>query len=377
MRFVLPNVLATTVPTPQFASAVLQNVGILQPASLPLFQQMMALFANAPGASAAQPIANNSACNALTFQPGVAFNPATTPCFATFNATPSALAKEWIIAFKIDQNIGQNDKLFGRYKIDHGVQPTYLDPINSNFDALSNQPSWDLQLQETHVFSPTKTNEFTAAGSHYVAQFAQDQAKALATFPTAMIFAGDNPLGAPADSGVIGRMEAFPQGRNITQYQFIDNFTWTHGNHGLKFGGNFRRYDVSDHNFFYNNPLTYFDLAQPRMRMAIPVSSLQLMANGLAGQYRRADNAFTNVPVALWGLGVYAMDEWKVKPNLTLTLGHARGAQLQPGLPDQLLCQLQERLVLATQRSRGRERGRCSVHVRHQIQPAPGLPRCG
>src|SRR6202040_1301983 len=39
-----------------------------------------------------------------------------------------------------------------------------------------------------------------------------------------------------------------------------------------------------------------------------------------AGQYRRADNAFTNVPVALWGLGVYAMDEWKVKPNLTVTL---------------------------------------------------------
>ena len=319
LRFVLPNVLATTVPTPQFASAVLQNVGILQPASLPLFQQMMGLFANAPGAASAQPIANNDACNALTFQPGVNFNPATTPCFATFNATPSALAKEWIIAFKIDQNIGQNDKLFGRYKIDHGVQPTYLDPINSNFDALSNQPSWDLQLQETHVFSPTKTNEFTAAGSHYVAQFAQDEAKALGTFPQAMVFGGTNPLGAPASNNIVGRMEAFPQGRNITQYQFIDNFTWSHGNHGLKFGGNFRRYDVSDHNFFYTNPLTYFDLSASDAN-GNPVTALQLMANGLAGQYRRADNAFTNVPVALWGLGVYAMDEWKVKPNLTLTL---------------------------------------------------------
>src|SRR5208283_3104479 len=28
----------------------------------------------------------------------------------------------------------------------------------------------------------------------------------------------------------------------------------------------------------------------------------------------------SNVPVALWGLGIYAMDEWKVKSNLTLTL---------------------------------------------------------
>ena len=71
----------------------------------------------------------------------------------------------------------------------------YLDPINSNFDALSNQPSWDLQLQETHIFSPTKTNEFTAAGSHYVAQFAQNEAKALATFPQSLQFGGNTLLG--------------------------------------------------------------------------------------------------------------------------------------------------------------------------------------
>ena len=44
------------------------------------------------------------------------------------------------------------------------------------------------------------------------------------------------------------------------------------------------------------------------------------MANGLAGQYRQSDNQASNVPIALWGLGVYAQDEWKVKQNLTLTL---------------------------------------------------------
>jgi hypothetical protein len=321
LRFVLPNVIATNVPTPAFANAVLKNVAILQPASLPLFQQMMTLFANAPGAASATPLAPTpgDACSSLTFVgvPGT-FNQ---PCFASFNATPSALAKEWIIAFKIDQNIGQNDKLFGRYKIDHGVQPSYLDPINSNFDALSNQPSWDLQLQETHIFSPTKTNEFTAAGSHYVTQFAQNEAKALATFPQSLQFGGNTILGPQTGTfaDIVGAQFDFPQGRNVTQYQFIDNFTWTHGNHGLKFGGNFRRYDVSDHNFFYNNARTYFSLAASDVN-GNPVSSLQLMADGLAGQYRRADNLASNVPVALWGLGVYGMDEWKVKPNLTLTL---------------------------------------------------------
>jgi hypothetical protein len=321
LRFVLPNTIPTTVPSPAFATAVLNNVAVMQPASLPLYQNMMSLFANAPGAGAAQPIANNAACTGLAL-PG--FNGATQNCFATFNAAPTALAKEWIIAAKVDQNIRQNDKLFVRYKIDHGVQPTYLDPISSNFDALSNQPAWDVQLQETHVFSPTKTNEFTAALSHYDAFFAQNEAKALATFPQSLQFGGDTPLGP--SNGIVGEQFDFPQGRNITQYQFIDNFTWTRGNHGFKFGANFRRYDVSDHNFFYNNSRTYFSLAACSVSSPSPcpagdsVNSLQLFANGLAGQYRKSDNLASNVPVALWGLGVYGMDEWKVKPNLTLTL---------------------------------------------------------
>ncbi len=129
---------------------------------------------------------------------------------------------------------------------------------------------------------------------------------------------GETPRWARTN-GIVGEQFAFPQGRNITQYQFIDNFTWTHGNHSLKFGANFRRYDVSDHNFFYNNSRTYFDLAAQDAN-GNPVTSLQLFADGLAGQYRKSDNLASNVPVALWGLGVYAMDEWKVKPNLTLTL---------------------------------------------------------
>jgi Carboxypeptidase regulatory-like domain/TonB-dependent Receptor Plug Domain len=319
LRFLLPNVIPFTIPTTTFATAVLNNVGTLQPAELPLYTKMMNLFANAPGAANAQPIPNapGGPCTGLVL-PG--FDGTTQDCFAVFNATPSALGKEFIVAFKIDQNIGQNDRVFFRYKLDHGVQPTLLDPLSPAFDALSTQPAWDAQAQETHVFSPTKTNEFTAATSHYVAQFQQNEAAALAAFPMGMIFGGTNPLG-PA----FGFQWDFPQGRNITQYQFIDNFTWTHGNHGLKFGANFRRYDVSDHNFFWNNGAAYFDLGACKVNespclKADSINALQMFANGIAGQYRQSANIASNVPVALWGLGVYGMDTWKVKPNLTLTL---------------------------------------------------------
>jgi Carboxypeptidase regulatory-like domain len=325
LRFLLPNTIVVNVPTPAFATAVLNNVAAKQPAELPLYTQMMNLFANAPGAGNATPLANNSECAGLAL---TGFDPTTQNCFATYNATPSALGKEWILAVKIDQNLGQNDKLFGRYKLDHGVQPTYLDPINSKFDALSSQPAFDWQVQETHVFSPTKTNEFTAALSHYVAQFAQNEASALSTFPQSLQFSGANTALGPQTGGsanIVGEQFDFPQGRNITQYQFMDNFSWTRGSHGFKFGANFRRYDVSDHNFFYNNSRTYFslDACQVNESPCLPAdkySALQMFSDGVAGQYRRADNLASDVPVALWGLGVYGMDTWKVKPNLTLTL---------------------------------------------------------
>src|SRR5271157_356239 len=312
LRFILPNNITTYIPTPAFSNAILKNVGNLQPAELPLYTQMLNLFATAKGASNAQPVSNGkptSACNTLVL-PG--FNPATQNCIASFQSTPSALAHEYIIAFKIDQKLGQNDNMFVRYKLDHGLQPTYLDVISPNFDALSNQPAWDVQIQETHIFSPNLTNEFTAAGSHYVAQFAQNEALALQTFPQGLYFGGTNPLGPP--NGIVGYQFIFPQGRNFTQYQFIDNLSWTRGHHSFKFGANFRRYDVSDHNFFYTNAETGFNVASNAG------NALQMFADGLAGAYLRADNLATNVPVALWGLGIYAMDEWKVKPNLTFTL---------------------------------------------------------
>ncbi len=42
--------------------------------------------------------------------------------------------------------------------------------------------------------------------------------------------------------------------------------------------------------------------------------------NGTALQTRQRFPSRSTQPVALWGLGMYAQDEWKVTPNLTLTL---------------------------------------------------------
>ena len=302
LRFVLPDVQSVTIPTQAFASAVLANVQATQPAEAPAYQKLLGLWTGAPGAANAQPIANTDACNALVL-PG--FNPATQACTAKFQAAPTALASEYVLAARVDQKIGDKDNAYFRYKLDHGVQPTHLDPISANFDAISNQPSWDAQANETHIFGPTATNSFMATLSHYVAQFQQNHQLASGTFPYDVLSSGTVPFTE------VNPLREFPQGRNITQYQFIDDYSLAKGKHNLKFGANFRRYDVSDHNFFYNSPAVYFGYTD---------NGLQNFADGVAYQYREALNQSSDVPIAMWGLGLYAEDEWKVKSNFTLTL---------------------------------------------------------
>ena len=185
------------------------------------------------------------------------------------------------------------------------MQPTTLDPISSKFDALSNQPSYDMQAEETHVLGARSTNTFEATFSHYVAQFAQNPQKVSSTFPYAVVTSGTVPFTS------FNPQYDFPQGRNVTQYQFIDDFTLNRGEHSLKFGVNFRRYDVSDHNFFFNNPAVYFGYVG---------AGLQEFADGVAYQYRKTLNLAADVPIAMWGMGLYAQDEWSVAPNLKLTL---------------------------------------------------------
>jgi len=314
LRFVLPNVDTVTSPTSAFAAAVLQNIGTLQPAEKDTYQKYFDLYANAPNANLATPITptEGDGCSTINLPNWVAG----TPCAQTYTATPTSFASEWILAGRVDWNIRKDDNMFFRFKIDHGLQPTYIDPISPNFDANSNQPAYDYQAAWTHVFNPSMTNTFTASLSHYVAQFAQNHELAISTFPTAVITDQVNDIFDNGTGSPFNPMEAFPQGRNVTQYQFIDDLSWNHGRHSWKFGINFRRYDVSDHNFFYNSPLVYF--------YDIPGyaggNGLQAFADGRAFQYRQASNLASDVPVALWGLAFYGEDQIKLKSNFTLTL---------------------------------------------------------
>jgi len=232
-----------------------------------------------------------------------------------FNATAGNFTHEYLYDGRVDVNISSNDKLFVRAKVDKGVQATYTSLLNPVFDALSPQPEYESQLQETHTFTPNLTNQFLLAQIYYGAIFANtSQAAAEAQVPFSLVFLdgalGNNPGGAYPG----GEDFAFPQGRNVNGYQFQDDLSWSKGNHTVKVGWAMRRDDVTDYSpsEFTGSPLALaFNTAADN----------QSFQNGYVDIWEQDFPLRSTQPVALYTMGAYIQDQWKALPNLTVTYG--------------------------------------------------------
>jgi Carboxypeptidase regulatory-like domain len=99
-----------------------------------------------------------------------------------------------------------------------------------------------------------------------------------------------------------------------TSHEFVDDFSWTHGRHTLKFGGSIERRQVG---FFHgSNDKGLFDFSGNHFTGL----GMADMLAGFAGTYSIgvADRYFTTVN---WQNGVFAQDDWRVTSRLTLNLG--------------------------------------------------------
>jgi hypothetical protein len=144
------------------------------------------------------------------------------------------MTHDWLVAGRVDWNIGNNDRMFTRIQKEHGLQASVTDPINPIFNAQSDQPEYQGQYQWTHSFAGSAVNQFIASGQWYSAVFDNvNRAATLAAFPTLLNFGNGafQTLG-----GFFGLGNNLPQGRNVTQYQLSDDYSKTIGVHTLKVG---------------------------------------------------------------------------------------------------------------------------------------------
>jgi len=312
IRLVIPSLFSVNLPTQQFQNAVIANLGNVSPASVPFYNQLFGIWNGTPGAAQAQNTLAGGGCSNVTSLAGVAFG-AANPCASQLQGGTSQATDDYLIVGRYDQNIGNNDKLFVRVQHESGQQATYTDPLNLAFDAHSAQPEWQSQLSETHTFGADKVNNFVASLQWYSALFTMTNPTAeFQTLPET-VFLDDGSLFPLNNEGT-----AFPQGRVITQYGIVDDFSWTRGRHGLHFGVNFRRDDVSDHNFTGVIPFVQeVSLNDFAFGGVAPVPPGGTPGGSILSQNFPLN---TNVPIALYQLGWYASDEFKVTSNLKLTL---------------------------------------------------------
>lgn len=307
LRVIGPTSTNVFLPSPEFQAATLRNLNARgRGASIPFYQQMFALYNAAPGADRAVPgnptaAADTTGCggNAATF--GV------TNCTQFFQSNISNAVNEYTLATRVDANLGHADRAFIRFSTDHGLQPSTTDVISNRFNAVSSQPNYQGQINETHTFGPRIANNAIISGQWTGTQFGPvNLADSLAAFPTQLGF---------SDSTITtlgGANNTYPVGRNVTQAQLQDDLSISRGNHTIKLGARWNFYKINDHYF-------------TRGTNGLLTTTIADFFNG-AGANGTSTTSFTknfstipNHPFQYWQIGVYAEDEWKATRNLTLT----------------------------------------------------------
>jgi Carboxypeptidase regulatory-like domain len=319
LRVILPTSSQVQVPDALFQAAVINNLsqpfnvnipgsGLSQ--SVPFYQTMFKLYNGAPGISRAVKgvpnASDTSGCVGQTFTDpvtGAAFGAGANPCADSYRGTAPNFTHEYLTSGRFDFNLTNNDKVFVRLQEDKGIQATYTDQINPLFNAVSNQPEYQAQASWNRAFGTKAANNLVLSAQYYSAIFTTaNLAASLAALPTSVI---DND---GAFTGLGGDDPDWPQGRNVTGYQLVDDFSYSLGsNHTLKAGLYFHRNLVSDHNY-----------GAFTSGLALPLS-LTNFYDGVSLLFNQTFPTALEQNIKLYQLGLYVQDEWKVKSNLKLT----------------------------------------------------------
>ena len=310
-----------TIPSPQLETYTLAHI---PSASTALYQDAFALWAGASGAKNAVPVTNGSGplqdannhlgCGTGTFwnanvaAPGGGVFGTTVPCTYAFAENANIPNTESLITIRTDYNITDKQKISLRYNYDWGLQATAVSFIAPVFNSVSHQPSDQGQLTYTYAITPTLVNNFTGSGMWYTAIFGvADFAKTTSLMPESF---------SVSDGCCTGVGASFPTGRNVGQAQLVDDLTWVKGKHTIKAGVNYRKDKITDTSIAsstYKGTYSFADLTD--------FTTGQINATGLGDSFTQGFPDIYAAHIRMTSVGAYVQDEWKVRRNLSLTLG--------------------------------------------------------
>lgn len=325
----LPSSGYVVAPSSQLQAYMLQN---LTSAQVPLYQKAFSIWNNAPGAKnavnvttgngALQDASGSLGCGDFaasnTPSPDGGIFGTSTSCATAYRVNALNTNREWLETHRADWNINDKQKIYFRYKGDHGFQPTSTSLLTPTLNVQSIQPQDEGQINHFYSISPTIVNNIVASVLWYSAVFKPASVSASSNlFPTAFELGGAgasiNGGGGTSLTSMGIDWNAFPQGRDVGQFQLTDDLSVIKGNHTFKFGENFRRNRVTDFTFEENQIGTYnFN--------SFTDFATGALASG-SSDYSQRFSSLQDVHIRLYNIGFFAQDEWAVKPNLKITYG--------------------------------------------------------
>ena len=246
-------------------------------------------------------------------------------------------------SFKFDDKQGSvrldhrwNDKnlIYGRYRYDYNSTSGTGQVTPPGLTTLNDTKTKAATIVWNSIVSSTLSNEARIAWSQYdsVTSAEDPSSETIPSIEIAQL--GLNGFNAAANRTAIGLAVNLPQFRINDTYQITDSISMIRGNHTLKFGADLRRTDVKS--FFF-----------PTVRGRLAYTTLQAFVDDVA------QTATINLPLAGGDtVGFYrwyeyygfAQDEWRIFPNLTLTLGLRYE---YPGNSFDYLSELNQRILAA------------------------------
>lgn len=237
---------------------------------------------------------------------------------------------------RIDKTISARQSIFARFSYKNRqivTAPsqdcvyTYCAEAGSPMQGGWNTPEIDQGLTVAHnfVITPTLLNEFRAGYNAQHTSETQSYSTTDLLNQVGLTVPQPNTVYSEAPQVEINGFMSTGAGNPGVQrgqiFQALDNVTWTHAEHSLKFGVDFKRLSDRDDNVFgnYRSGWYVFDgSSSVGTTIGDPYTAF------LLGYPDYTEVSTTNNPT-MNGVGdswaFFAQDDWKITPNLTLNIG--------------------------------------------------------
>ena len=268
--------------------------------------------------------------------PGPCFIPGSYQTLASQEGNFPVFEGTSVYSLRIDHNLTTNNHLMLRVNVSPSTQTGIevggqSQPFGQNaYSRTSQQTFRDVAgtAQDTWVFGANKVNEFRF-------QYAR---RGLSYFYNTAIPAGADPAVNIPGYAYFGREPYSYIQRTEQRYQFTDNFSWTMGHHGTKFGADFNYLPIKAiFTVNYGGVYDFGTFTGASLGFAVPpgapsfpdISAVQAYGAGLPQDFIQGigspSDSFHNIPI-----GLFWQDSWRVRPTVTLNYGVRYDVEIPP-----------------------------------------------